>query len=452
MKFIVEGFHQGNKAHMDVIPNIMGEVLLCLKDANGKTRESAYQLLLKMAKVKNDMTDYFKIIVAALGAKTSHMRSAAVMAFSRLVFEFARTDFTVQALLPHVLKTVIVLFDENSREVIKSVIGFVRVSVAALNKDQLEPLLPEVVGGMMKFNRGKGRFRSKIKIILKRLVRCYGYETITALVPETDTRLLTHMRKLSERAARRKAASREDGHSGEVAFDDLMDSDEDDSDGGRTLMTGMTGFTKMTGGSRKSMRSAVSQAKSLATSKYIRAKSMMSSKSTAGSGPRIDMSGETNGEVLDMLDASASKNVRFSQDDADSDYSDGDDDPIEFDDEGRLVIGEENSGDEGNNDKEDSRSGKRVKVSKFESAMKTRDEKHVKKSQKRQDRNKKSELGSAYKSKKAGGDVQRKTQKFEPYAFMPLDGKSCTKKNRSTTVDKMATVVRGKSGSKRKRR
>ena len=30
---------------------------------------------------------------------------------------------------------------------------------------------------------------------------------------------------------------------------------------------------------------------------------------------------------------------RFSQDDADSDYSDGDDDPIKFDDEGRLVIG-----------------------------------------------------------------------------------------------------------------
>ena len=70
MKFIVEGFHQGNKAHMDVIPNIMGEVLLCLKDANGKTRESAYQLLLKKAKLKNDMTHCFKIIVAALGAKT----------------------------------------------------------------------------------------------------------------------------------------------------------------------------------------------------------------------------------------------------------------------------------------------------------------------------------------------------------------------------------------------
>jgi hypothetical protein len=46
-------------------------LLNLLKDANGETRESAYQLLLKKAKVKNVMTDCFKIIVAALvGAKT----------------------------------------------------------------------------------------------------------------------------------------------------------------------------------------------------------------------------------------------------------------------------------------------------------------------------------------------------------------------------------------------
>ena len=48
--------------------------------------------------------------------------------------------------------------------------------------------------------------------------------------------------------------------------------------------------------------------------------------------------------LLEDLEVSKSNSIRwdfdrFSQDDADSDYSDGDDDPIEFDDEGRLVIG-----------------------------------------------------------------------------------------------------------------
>jgi ribosomal RNA-processing protein 12 len=108
---------------MAVIPKIMGEVLLCLKDSNAKTREAAYQLLLAMAVARDDVTDYFRIILAALGAQTTHMRSAAVMALSRLTFEYARDDSTVQSLLPSLMQTVAVLFDDSSREVTKSVIG-----------------------------------------------------------------------------------------------------------------------------------------------------------------------------------------------------------------------------------------------------------------------------------------------------------------------------------------
>ena len=123
MTHIVEGFDSTNVDHMAVIPKIMGEVLLCLKDSNSKTREAAYQLLLAMAVSRDDMTDYFSIVLAALGAQTTHMRSAAVMALSRLTFEYARDDEVVQELLPSVLQTVSVLFDDSSREVSKSVIG-----------------------------------------------------------------------------------------------------------------------------------------------------------------------------------------------------------------------------------------------------------------------------------------------------------------------------------------
>jgi ribosomal RNA-processing protein 12 len=51
------------------------------------------------------------------------MRSAAVMALSRLIFEYARVDHNVQELLPALMQTVAVLFDDSSREVTKSVIG-----------------------------------------------------------------------------------------------------------------------------------------------------------------------------------------------------------------------------------------------------------------------------------------------------------------------------------------
>jgi len=468
MTCIVAGFDSDNEAHMEVIPKIMGEVLLCLKDSNAKTREAAYQLLLAMATARDDMTDYFQVILAALGARTTHMRSAAVMALSRLTFEYARDDVTVQELLPSLMQTVAVLFDDASREVTKSVIGFVRVSVAAMTPDQLEPLLPEVVGGIMKYNKGKDRFRAKIKIILKKLVRVYGYDTIAPLVPEKDARLITHMRKLSERAARRKAAGAQDGRDAPNAFEDMMESDEEDSDDGRTFMTGVTGFTKMTAMSGKvTKRAAIDQSVKSRSSAVSGAMTAMTGRSAkaSGAGPRIKA--DLNGEILDMLDASKmARSVRFADVDMnDRDFSDDDDDDdgMQFDNQGMMVISDGmpkpgaskvdtehyESDDDENRELKAGGGGKRRRVSKLESVKLAKKERVAEKQGKIQKAKKDSttSIGAAYKSKKAGGDVQRKGQKYEPYAYVPLNAKDYTKKNREKAVSKMGTVVR----SKRKR-
>mgnify|MGYP006160956969 CR=1 FL=1 len=76
---------------------------------------------------------------------------------------------TTQNLLPHLLNTTLMLFRESAREVIKSVVGFVRICVAAMDKETLQPLLPQLLEGLMKWNTGKDRFRAKIKIILKKV-------------------------------------------------------------------------------------------------------------------------------------------------------------------------------------------------------------------------------------------------------------------------------------------
>merc|ERR1711982_231840 len=58
------------------------------------------------------------------------------------------------------------------------------------------------------------------------------------------------------------------------------------------------------------------------------------------------------------------------------------------------------------------------------------------------------ELGAAYKSKKAKGDVKLQHQAYEPYAFVPLDSRNYSKKKRGMTVKQMGSVVRN---NKRKR-
>jgi ribosomal RNA-processing protein 12 len=451
MMFVVKNLDNAKPKHMAVISEIMGEVLLCLKDANSKTRDSAYHLLIEMANVQDDFSVFIKIILAALGAQTPHMRSAAVMALSRIVFEFAKVNETVHSYLPSLLQTVLVLFNDNAREVVKAVIGFVRVVIANLSRDQLEPLLPEIVEGLMKYNKGKGRFRSKIKIILKKLVQYFGYEVITPLVPGDDSRLITHIRKLSERAARKKSSAVQDSRKENVdyRFDDMMSSDEYDSDNGRTLMTGATGLN------RKAKTGTVvgsNMSRSIAPSmKSFRTKATVA-------GPFIGVGNEKDGEVIDLLDSRSHMKVGYPDHDENSDFSDGDDDDLMmFDDGGKLVIREYGDKVEENTvtkDTEDDESRvimagqsiKKQRVSKYQSAKIDRDDrKQIALSTKRSAK----DLGLAYKSNKAGGDVKRKDQKYEPYAYVPLDGKRYTKKNRDLAIAEMATVVRSK---KRKNR
>jgi len=156
----------------------------------------------------------------------------------------------------------------------------------------------------------------------------YGYDVIAPLVPEEHTRLITHMRKLSERAARRKAAGVQDGRSvANQDFDDMMESDEDDSDDDRTFMTGVTGFTRMTNMSGKVTKRSAMDRSIKNMSVISGAMSAMTGKSVKGNkGPRIKA--ELNGEILDMLDASKmARSVRFADVDMDRrDFSDNEED------------------------------------------------------------------------------------------------------------------------------
>lgn len=403
---------------------VVTEVLLCLKDNNAKTREGAFDLLLSISK-RGGNARLTRVIAAALGAETQHMRSAAVMAFSRLVFEFAWDDADLQANVPSLLKTVLVLLDEDSREVAKSVIGLIRICVAAIPPEQLEPLLPDLVGGILKYPKTKDRFRAKIKIILKKLVKLFGYEALAPLVPKTETRLLSHIRKLDRRKKQKKEALKEQRANAKAnitSFDDLLGSDEEDSDAGVTLTSGLTGRT------RASRR--LTQEEPSMRSKSLQPGTVKSGRSLQG--VPIRLPGDSNGEVLDMLDQYTARKAQFVEDQDDGMDSDS---TLGFDDTGRLIVREEPV-EESTNDRLDPIK-KRAR----------RSEIAVEATAKRRKRSG-TQIGAAFKSNKAGGDVKRKGQKYEPFAYVPLDGRAYSKKNRRSTVDQMSTVVR--KGANRK--
>ena len=474
LTIVVDNLDETRSEDKAFIPSVCGEVLLCLKDANKGVRERAYECLVKMSDKREDITDFFQILMAALGAKTPHMRSAAVMGLSRIVFERRECEVT-RGLVGNILDVVIVLFKEEAREVIKAVVGFVRVAVAGMDKDDLEGRLENVIEGLMKWNTGKDRFRAKIKIILKKLIRNYGAERVNGYVPKEDERLIRHIRKVEEREMRKRDRGVGDDDE-DYDYDDMMDENEVGSHGGKTLMTGMTGrtgrtgMTGMTGMSGKSAMSGMSKATGKSAKSNVSRVTSVNGKLIGG----VKIAKDGDGDVVDMLDAGKSVKWVGDEDGYDEfgdDDSDGDE-VMEFDDMGRLVVGDGMGGDDMGDLDED---GVRGEVTDLIAAAKSKEEmgknssgtgngfggmmKYEKAKEKAEENSRKRRRvdaanapGARFKSKKAGGDVRRKGQKYEPFAYIPLDGKQYTKKHRGKAVENMGHVVKGKGGSKKGKR
>ncbi|GAB4822579.1 hypothetical protein N2152v2_009625 [Parachlorella kessleri] len=212
-----------------VVASMVGEIILCVKESNKKTRLAAYQLLVEIGHALHEaqppvlidaadedmgegstarvggggLHTLFTMVLGGLVGATPHMVSASVMALARLLFEFAPT---LAGLVPELLPAVVMLLRSKAREVIKSVLGFVKVVVMRLPVDSLMPFIPQIMEGILLWcEDSKNKFRLKVRVILERLARRCGFEALEPHIPEAHRKLLTHIRKQTGRKERRKS-------------------------------------------------------------------------------------------------------------------------------------------------------------------------------------------------------------------------------------------------------
>ncbi|KAJ6011899.1 hypothetical protein N7522_002254 [Penicillium canescens] len=253
------------------IPAILSEVVLGCKESNEKARTAAFDLLILLAKrtidpernppgtvirrslvpgVPDDSPDapatieeFFTMVSAGLAGSAPHMVAASVTALSRLFFDF-QTQLQ-PAMLTELVETVGLFLTSSNREIVRSVLGFVKVAVVVLPDEALRPRLSTLVPNLMAWNKEhKGRLRSKVKGIIDRLVRRFGAPLLESLVGEDDRKLVVNIRKQRERNKRKKkeGAEGDDDEEGEEkaakpqagnAFDKAVyGSDSDSSDEG----------------------------------------------------------------------------------------------------------------------------------------------------------------------------------------------------------------------------
>ncbi|OAA55958.1 pre-rRNA processing protein [Niveomyces insectorum RCEF 264] len=219
------------------IPSILSEVVISCKEQNERARASAFELLVVMGEkmssadgavidnskvptmaddapsVVASLEEFFTMVSAGLAGSTPHMISASITAITRILYEF-RTSLDRQA-LDDLVQTVELFLTSNNREIVRSVLGFVKVCIISLPADMMRPRLPTLVPNLMVWSHEhKSHFRAKVKHILDRMVRRFGDEIVSKNCPEQDRKLIANIRKTKERNKRKKKATNEAGGNG----------------------------------------------------------------------------------------------------------------------------------------------------------------------------------------------------------------------------------------------
>ena len=219
------------ESDLSYIPSVLSEVVIGVKEVNEKARTAAFDLLVLMGQrmseggtvinsnvphmpadapsVEASLEEYFTMVSAGLAGSAPHMISASITALTRLLYEFRGQlkQETVQDLV----QTMDLFLTSNNREIVRSVLGFVKVCVISLPTDLMLPRLETLVPNLVVWSHEhKAQFKAKVKHIFERMIRRFGVDTIERYTPEADRKLVANIRKTRDRKKRRKDAAADD--------------------------------------------------------------------------------------------------------------------------------------------------------------------------------------------------------------------------------------------------
>ncbi|KAI3987288.1 hypothetical protein MKX01_003038 [Papaver californicum] len=169
---------------------ILNEIILALKDSKEEARKAAYDVLLKIScslkslsspNLESPRAKLLNMISGYLSGASPSIMSGAVAALSLLIYN--ESDICASA--PEVVPSVLALLKSKAKEVIKAVLGFVKVLVSSLQASDLQNLLADIVQGILPWSSvSRSHFREKVTVILEILIRKCGASAVEIDVPE----------------------------------------------------------------------------------------------------------------------------------------------------------------------------------------------------------------------------------------------------------------------------
>ncbi len=189
------------------IPSVLSEVVICCKEQNERARTMAFDLLVLMGRrmisasgavIDNSKVPHMPDDAPARHGKHSGSTSpwlaqalpAARRIWSRLqsrrlpAFSTSSARSSTPQVLTDMVQTMDLFLTSNNREMVRSVLGFVKVCSISLPTEMMQPRLASLIPNLMVWSHEhKGHFRSKVKHILDRMVRRFGIRDGQQVLP-----------------------------------------------------------------------------------------------------------------------------------------------------------------------------------------------------------------------------------------------------------------------------
>lgn len=220
-----------DKDDLHFIPSILSEVVISAKEVNEKARTAAFDLLVAMGEkmkqggtvvqskvphlpddapsVPATLEEYFTMVAAGLAGSTPHMISASITALTRILYQFK--DEVSAEMVTEMVSTMDLFLTSKNREMVQSVLGFVKVSVISLPRELMIPRLESLIKNLMIWSHEhKAHFKAKVKHIMERMIRRFGYDIVEKYMPEEDKKLIINIRKTRDRRKKNKEAGEGD--------------------------------------------------------------------------------------------------------------------------------------------------------------------------------------------------------------------------------------------------
>lgn len=402
------------------VPSILGEVLICQKDANKKSRSAALGVL-RVIVNRMDTSSLLTLLCSAVVAETVVMRASAIVALC-LVLVHKRTEPIAHEFAIQLLPVVTVLLNQDCVEQARAVLSFVKTCCAVLSPNELRLVLPYVAASPFSqtTSSSKPKFTSRYRAILRKLNLKISDDELRQHVPQSDIALLEYVIKQSRRVQRQRA---ENAKQRDESFEAMMNSDsegsDDEGDGDRT---GQLSDEFQILDTRFPTRAKATHVSKESQSMHVLPETL---DDILEDQPRMFANNPQTGRTKHQKSVSARDAA-----DEDDEYT------VSVTKDGRVVVQEKEEFEEVKVDTDDhaENGGRGNSDSKQSSTSQPSREKGKKRMR---------EPGEEYRAKRAGGDIWRQGQ-LEPHAFIPLDAKLLTKKNTQKAVDHFGVVIKGK--------